>query len=49
MKFLIACGIRDIHEDQDFAHHYYYITLQGAKTTDTYLVKQLDTRDELAD
>lgn len=49
MKFLIVYGVLEIHKDQDLVHHYYHITLRGVGTANVYLVKGLDTHDELVE
>lgn len=49
MKFSMAHKIGKVHGDQNLAHHYYHIVLQGTKAVDAYLVEGLDTHDELAE
>ena len=46
MKLLIRHKIREVHEDQALAQHYYIITLQGANLSDTLLIEGLDTHDK---
>ena len=49
VKSSTACGVREVHGDQDLVRHCYNIALQGAKPTKPYSVEGLDTCNELAE
>ena len=48
VKFHTTHEIGEICGDQNLMRHCYHISLQGAKTAETYPVEGLDIRDELA-
>ena len=45
----MANGVREVCKDQDLAHHYYNIVLQGARPIESYSIDGLDICDELAE
>ena len=48
VKFPTTHGIEEICRDQNLVRYCYHISLQEAKTVETYPIEGLDTHDELA-